>query len=256
METPEFDDVGDAIREGRALRQSKAYRVLFAVDNIDFRPLAVADPIPLGRQILEAAGLEPERGYSLFAIVENGDFEDVRLDEPFDLRGAGAERFVAFLTDRDFKFEVNSHEERWGKPAISGQVLAALAKPGPDEAVFLEVRGGTDVLVEPTMLIDRDAPSVERFFSAPRPPCPRTDDYFRADRRTGLPRPARSERGLLHDLPKGSVDAARRRTGRPRRRHHQAGDRLQCHAHCSVVTLTSRSSARRVISSRWWEGSS
>jgi hypothetical protein len=170
METPEFDDVGDAIREGRALRQCKAYRVLFAVDNIDFRPLAVADPIPLGRQILEAAGLEPERGYSLFAIVENGDFEDVRLDEPFDLRGAGAERFVAFLTDRDFKFEVNSHEERWGKPAISGQVLAALAKPGPDEAVFLEVRGGTDVLVEPTMLIDLDAPGVERFFSAPRPP--------------------------------------------------------------------------------------
>lgn len=170
METPDFDDIGNAIREGRPLRPANAYRILFALDNIDFRPLAVADPIPLGRQILEAAGLEPERGYSLFAIVENGDFEDVRLDEPFDLRGAGAERFVAFLTDRDFKFEVNSHEERWGKPAISGQVLAVLAKPGPDEAVFLEVRGGTDVLVEPAMLIDLGAPGVERFFTAPRPP--------------------------------------------------------------------------------------
>ncbi len=169
MDTPEFDDVGDAIREGRALRPANAYRILFALENIDFRRLAVADPIPLGRQILEAAGLEPELGYSLFAIIENGDFEDVRLDEPFDLRGAGAERLVAFLTDRDFKFEVNSHEERWGKPAISGKVLATLAKPGPDEAVFLEVRGGTDICVEPAMLIDLGAAGVERFFTAPRP---------------------------------------------------------------------------------------
>jgi hypothetical protein len=170
METPEFDDVGDAIREGRALRPANAYRVLFALENVDFRPLAVADPIPLGRQILEAAGLEPELGYSLFAIVGNGDFEDVRLNEPFDLRGAGAERFIAFLTDRDFKFEVNSHEERWGKPVISGQVLATLAKPGPDDAVFLEVRGGTDVLVEPETLIDLGGVGVERFFTALRPP--------------------------------------------------------------------------------------
>jgi Multiubiquitin len=170
METNEFEDVGEAIREGRALRRANAYRILFALENTDFRPLAVADPIPLGRQILEAAGLDPERGYSLFAIIQNGDFEDVRLDEPFDLRGAGAERFIAFLTDRDFKFEVNSHESRWGKPIISGKVLATLAKPSPDEAVFLEVRGGADLLIEPTMLIDLNAPGVERFFTAPRPP--------------------------------------------------------------------------------------
>ncbi|MGJ3627135.1 multiubiquitin domain-containing protein [Sphingomonas sp. MMS24-JH45] len=99
----------------------------------------------MGRQILEAAGLDPERGYSIFAILDTGDFEDVRLNETFDLRGAGAERMsVAFLTDRDFKFEVNDHEERWGKPTISGRILEQLAKPGPDEAVFL-VRGGTDI---------------------------------------------------------------------------------------------------------------
>jgi hypothetical protein len=97
MKPPEFDDIGDAIREGRALRSADAYRIQFALENIDFNPLTVVDPIPLGRQILEAAGLEPDRGYSLFAIVETGDFEDVRLDEPFDLRGAGAERFIAFL---------------------------------------------------------------------------------------------------------------------------------------------------------------
>ncbi|WP_373929011.1 multiubiquitin domain-containing protein [Sphingomonas aerolata] len=168
-ELPEYDDVGDAIREGRPLLAAKAYRIQFALDGLDFRPLGIADPIPVGRQILEAAGLEPERGYSIFAILDTGDFEDVRLNETFDLRGAGAERIVAFLTDRDFKFEVNDHEERWGKPTISGRILEQLAKPGPDEAVFLEVRGGTDVLIEPAMLVDLSAPGFERFYNAKRP---------------------------------------------------------------------------------------
>lgn len=172
METPElpdFDDVAEAVRDGRPLRPAKAYRIQFAQDNLDFRDLAINDPVPLGRQILDAAGLEPEAGYSLFAILGSGDFEDIRLDEPFDLRGKGAERFVAFLTDRDFKLEVKDHELRWGKPAISGQILAALAEPGPDEAVFLKVRGGTDELIEPGMLVDLNAPGIERFFVAARP---------------------------------------------------------------------------------------
>lgn len=169
-ELPEYDDVGEAIRDGRTLRPSKGYRIQFALENLDFRPLSVVDPIPLGRQVLEAAGLEPDRGYSLFAILETGDFEDVRLNEPFDLRGVGAERFIAFLTDRDFKFEVNSNEERWGKPAISGRILEQLARPGPGEAVFLDVRGGTAILIEPAMLVDLNAPGVERFYNAPRPP--------------------------------------------------------------------------------------
>jgi hypothetical protein len=167
---PDFDDVAEAIRDGRPLRLAKAYRIRFAQDNLDFTDLAVADPVPLGRQILAAAGLDPERGFSLFAILGSGDFEDVRLDETFDLRGKGAERFVAFQTDRDFKFEVESNELRWGKPLISGRILAALAKPGPDQAVFLEVRGGTDQLIEPDMLVDLNQPGIERFFAAPRPP--------------------------------------------------------------------------------------
>ena len=41
---------------------------------------------------------------------------------------------------------------------------------GPDEAVFLEVRGGTDVLIEPAMLVDLNASGIERFYNAPRPP--------------------------------------------------------------------------------------
>ncbi len=165
----EVEDVGNAIREGRALNPAIAYRIHFAEGDLDFKPVTVPDPIPLGRQILTAGGVKLKAGVSLFAILASGDFEDVRLDEPFDLRGHGAERFIAFVTDRDYKATVNDAQIEWGKRIISGAVLYALAEANDDEAVFLEVPGGTDRLIEQEDLIDLDEPGIERFITAPKP---------------------------------------------------------------------------------------
>jgi len=161
----DYDDLGDALREGRALRPARGYRFLLAQGDLNFQSRQVSDPVPLGRQLLEAAALDPLDGYSLVAILPSGDFEDVRLDEPFDLRERGAERFVAFLTDRDFKLTLNDDELRWGKPVISGTVLYGLAKPGDGEGVFLEIPGGEDRLIEPGELIDLTQPGIERFIT-------------------------------------------------------------------------------------------
>lgn len=165
-ETLDYDDLGDALREGRALRPARGYRFLLAQGDLNFQSRQVSDPVPLGRQLLEAAALDPREGYSLVAILPSGDFEDVRLDEPFDLRERGAERFVAFLTDRDFKLTLDDDELRWGKPVMSGTVLYGLAKPGNGEGVFLEVPGGEDRLIEPGELIDLTQPGIERFITA------------------------------------------------------------------------------------------
>jgi hypothetical protein len=164
----EYEDVADAQREGRALRTARNYSIRVAQDDLKFRTVHVADPVPLGRQILAAAGLSPTDGLSLFGILPSGDFEDVRLDEPFDLRERGAERFVVFQTDRSFKLMMNDDEISWGKPAISGTALYALAKVGDDDAVFLEIRGGKDRLIEREELIDLTTPDIERFITAPR----------------------------------------------------------------------------------------
>lgn len=165
----DVEDVGLAIREGRLLNPANNYRIKFANGGVDFNPIDIADPVPLGRQILQAAGLKPKAGYSLFAILESGDFEDVRLDEPYDLRQRGAERFVAFLTDRDFKLTVNDAQVVWGKPVISGSILYKLANTDSDHAVFLEVPGGEDRLIEPEDLMNLDDPGIERFITAPKP---------------------------------------------------------------------------------------
>lgn len=166
---PEYDDLGEALREDRALRPARGYRFLLAQGDLNFTSLTVTDPIPLGRQILEAAGLHPRDGYSLFAILLSGEFEDVRLDEPFDLRERGAERFVAFLTDRDFKLTIDDKQLAWGKPIISGAEIHKLAEPRDGETVFLEVRGGEDRLIESGDLINLDEPGIERFITAAKP---------------------------------------------------------------------------------------
>jgi hypothetical protein len=149
--------------------KASTHRIQFALDNLNFRSIELADPVPLGRQILAAAGLDARGNYSLFAILLSGDFEDIRLDEPYDLRERGVERFVGFHTDRDFKLTLDNHQIVWGKPAISGSDLYKLAKVGDDQAVFLEVRGGEDRLIKPQETIDLTAPGIEHFITALRP---------------------------------------------------------------------------------------
>lgn len=169
MYLQDYDDVGDAIREGRALREASAYRVRFGLEGLTFRNIDVPDPVPTGRQILSSAGLDHRADYILYAYLDTGDFEDVRLDETFDLRGKGAERFIAFKSDRDFKFSLNDRQLAWGRADMPGSVLYDVADASLDEAVFLEVRGGEDRLIEPDDRVNLDAPGIERFITAPKP---------------------------------------------------------------------------------------
>ncbi len=93
----------------------------------------------------------------------------VEINSSFDLRGRGVEKFVVFRTDRDFKLTLNDRQITWGKPAIRGSDLYELAKVGNEQAVFLEIRGGTDKLIDPEEMIDLTAPGIERFITAPLP---------------------------------------------------------------------------------------
>lgn len=159
----------EAVVGGHDSRESGAYRISFGLEGLNFRNIEMQDPVPTGRQILAGAGLDHRADYILYACLNTGEFEDVRLDETFDLRSKGAERFIAFKSDRDFKFSLNDRQLAWGRSEMLGSVLYSLADASPEEAVFLEVRGGTDQLIEPDERVNLDAPGIERFITAPKP---------------------------------------------------------------------------------------
>ena len=164
----DFDDIGEAISENRQLKAANRYRIVVAIDNVNFQPAFVSDPVPTGRQILSAIGLDDRDEITLCAILPSGDFEDIRLNETFDLRGREVERFIVFRTDREFKLTLDDRQLKWGKSTIEANALYALSGIGPEQAVFLEVRGGTDRMIEPDELLDLTDTGIEHFITAKR----------------------------------------------------------------------------------------
>jgi hypothetical protein len=151
------------------MSKPQTYHMLFAVEHMQFRPLEIADPVPTGRQIMDMAGLKSPEEHSLFAILPSGDFEDIRLNETFDLREKGVERFIAFKADQFFKFTLDDHQITWGNATINAADLYLLADVDDETAVFLEVRGGEDILIDPNGKVDLSKAGVERFITAPKP---------------------------------------------------------------------------------------
>lgn len=140
-----------------------------ALDSIAFTLIELDDPVPLGRQILSRANHTPPDAFSLYAILDSGDFEDVRLDETFDLRAKGTERFIAFTGDKVFRLFANDREVKWGPETVSEATLRFLTGARADEAVYLEVRGGTDRLIKVGDSVDLTQDGVERFITAKTP---------------------------------------------------------------------------------------
>lgn len=168
-ESIELEDVSAALREGRPLRVARAYRILYASGNLNFAPLDLAKSSPLGREILAAAGATPLEDFSLFAVLPDGDFEDVRLDEPFDLRKRGAERFVGFSTDRVYKLTLDGRQLEWGKPLIKGAHLYKLGDVTKERAVFLKTNDQEPRLIERSEVIDLGALGIEHFVIGNKP---------------------------------------------------------------------------------------
>lgn len=165
----DIEDLLEVRGAGRALRPHGPYRVKIGDAELTFRDLILADPVPTGQQILDAAGLRPTLEHSLYQVLGSGLLEELRPDETTDLRNSEVERFLAFRSDRSFRFDLDSRVFDWGAAVISGRTLKALA--GVDTQThdaWLEVRGAEDRLIGDPELFDLSAPGVEKFYTAKR----------------------------------------------------------------------------------------
>lgn len=156
-------DRDDGLVTGRA----EGYALNYGDGGMSFRQLVLTDPVPTGRQILERAGVRDVEQFALLALLPGGGMEDLRLDEPLDLRGRGVERVVAFRTDKLQRAFLLGRDLLWGRPDISGQELYALAELAEGEALYIDVPGGTDVPVPRDGTVDLSKPGVERIVAGP-----------------------------------------------------------------------------------------
>lgn len=143
------------------------FRMLFGNDVLEFHPVEIEDPVPTGRQLLEAAGVHPVIDYEVFQVLNNGMLERVRQDETTDLRSSGVEKFLVFRSDASFRFVLDDREFEWGAKFITGLTLKKLASVAPATyGVWQEVRGsGEDRAIGDTELVDLSKSGVERFFT-------------------------------------------------------------------------------------------
>ncbi|WP_338499425.1 multiubiquitin domain-containing protein [Delftia tsuruhatensis] len=158
--------LAEALAAGRSVRDHGPYRVDIGDEALAYRQVVIDDPVPTGRQILEAAGVRPVVEYSVFQLLVNGQLEGLRLDETTDLRTRGVEKFIVFHSDRSFRFDLDGVVFDWGTGRISGHVLKTLAKVDPATyGVWKEVRGKEDLAISDTDLADLTTEGVERFFT-------------------------------------------------------------------------------------------
>ena len=153
--------------EERAAHAREWYRLRIGNEQLDYRPVVIEDPVPTGRQILDATGAQPADEHLVFQVLENGLLEELRLDETTDLRKQGVERFLVFHGDRSFRFELNGRRFEWGAASISGITLKILADVDPaTHGVWLERKDEPDLLIADDASADLAEDGLERFRTA------------------------------------------------------------------------------------------
>jgi len=168
MDYPNNNKGSAGVDDGIERNDNARYRALISRNGLGSAESYVfADPAPSGRQFLDEIGAVDAAQWALVALLPTGGMEEVRLDEPFDLRERGVERLVAFQTDRLYRAILQDRELLWGQPSIMGAELYDLARLAEGEALFLDVRGGTDRLIERNESVDLTDPGVERFVAGP-----------------------------------------------------------------------------------------
>ena len=162
----QIEDIMACVRAGRKPREHGPYRIMIGDADLSFNSWQIDDPVPTGRQLLQAAGARPAEEHVIFQVLKDGELEELRLDETIDLRTAGVERFIMFRSAASFRLELDSRVIEWGAPAISGRVLKRLAGVNPKTyGVWLEVRGAEDRPIDDCELVRLDTPGLERFFT-------------------------------------------------------------------------------------------
>lgn len=146
--------------------ESRTFGIKVAGTDLKFRDVNVADPVPTGRQIIDAAGFHPAEEFIVIQYLPDRDLEELDLEETVDIRPAGSERFIIAKSDRTFRFEIDGRRHEWPETTISREVLLELAGQDPDKfSVWQEQRKAADKEIVTGQLAHLEPEGAERFYT-------------------------------------------------------------------------------------------
>jgi hypothetical protein len=141
-------------------------RILVSGTDLRFRPIDLYDPVPTGRQIIEAAGGQPPDEFILLEWKKDGDLDEIELDETVDLRAPGTERFIVAKSTVTYRFEIDGRRHEWSEPSITREVLLALAGHDPAQfSVWQEIRNAADKEILSGHPADLSSKELEKFYT-------------------------------------------------------------------------------------------
>lgn len=132
---------------------------------VNGRELMLRDPLPVGRQVLVVAGLNPADEHVLIELLQPGT-KSIGLDEELDLRAPGREKFRAFKSDRIFVFTVDGLGYEWGGAVITEKELREIAVVATDLVLLLERTDKEDLVLTEGSQLELSKAGTERLRTA------------------------------------------------------------------------------------------
>lgn len=91
-----------------------------ADQDLNFTGVVIDDPMPTGRQIIEAVGNRKAEEHLVFQVLRKGELEELNLEETTDLlRAAMVERFLIFNSAASYRFDIDGERLEWGHSSLS-----------------------------------------------------------------------------------------------------------------------------------------
>lgn len=132
--------------------------------DLHFSAKLLSDPVPTGRQIVEAAGHRDADEFIVLQWMADGSLQELRLQDTTDIVAEGTERFIVVRSDRSFRIDIEGRREEWPCHLITGNTVKKLAgQEDPDVIAVLERSDAPDRELEDDEVVDLRAEGVERF---------------------------------------------------------------------------------------------
>jgi Multiubiquitin len=143
--------------------RGRKWPVEIAGPDLNFIRYMLRDPVPSGRQIIEAAGHRDPAQYIALQWLPDGALEELRLEELADIEARGVEKFIVVKSDRSFLLEVDGLRLEWPCTLISGATIKTLGRPDDGVIVVLLREGYPDREIDDSDVVDLSGEGVEIF---------------------------------------------------------------------------------------------